>query len=133
MKTFIQIIFLGFVFIFPQPAQAQLLSVSGYVKNFISGQAIENATVYESVSGIGTITNSEGYYRLLLNKGQQNLRISSTGYEIYNSSFTMVSDTIVSVELKPRNLTDTKIVAGNKLKKDSTGNAENEETSRRKR
>lgn len=133
MKIFIQIIFLGIVFIFPQPAQGQLLSVSGQVKNFISGQVVANATVYESVSGIGTITNSEGYYRLLLNRGQQNLRISSNGYEIYNSSFTLVADTIISVELKPQNLTDTKIVAGNKFKKDSTDNAEKEEPSRRKR
>lgn len=133
MKIFIQIIFLGIVFIFPKPAQGQLLSVSGQVKNFISGQVVANATVYESVSGIGTITNSEGYYRLLLNRGQQNLRISSNGYEIYNSSFTLVADTIISVELKPQNLTDTKIVAGNKIKKDSTENAEKEEPSRRKR
>lgn len=133
MKTFIQIIFLGFVFIFPLPAQAQLLSVSGYVKNFISGQAIENATVYESVSGIGTITNSQGYYRLLLNRGQQNLRISSAGYEIFNSSFIMASDTIISVDLKPNSFSENKIVAGNKLKKDSTGNAEKEEPSGKRR
>jgi hypothetical protein len=116
---------LGIVIIFPLATEAQLLSLSGYVKNFMSGEPIENAAIYEASSGIGTITNSDGYYKLLLQKGEQKLKITSAGSLSYNSTFYMVSDTIISVELKPQNFSENTVVAGNKLKKDSVPEQEN--------
>jgi len=87
MKTMFRLFFLGVVVIFPFAAEAQLLSVSGYVKNYISGQPIENVTIYETNSGIGTITNSDGFYRLLLQSGEQQLKISSAGFEDFKTTF----------------------------------------------
>jgi hypothetical protein len=89
------------VALLPFTVQAQLLSVSGYVKNQSTSEAKHNAAVFEKNSGIGTITNSEGYYRLLLNPGQRNLEISSTGFNSYSATFNLKSDTIVSVNLMP--------------------------------
>ena len=128
-----RLFFLGVVFIFPQAAEAQLLSLSGYVKNFISGEPIENATIYEASSGIGTITNSDGYYKLLLQKGEQKLKITSAGNLSFNSTFNMVSDTIISVELKPQNFSENSVVAGNKLKKDSVFDQEKSSSVRKRR
>lgn len=119
MKTVLNFLFFWVVLFLPQLGQAQLLSVSGYVKDFISGAAIENATVYETVSGIGTISNKDGFYRLLLKKGEQNLKISRTGFEPRTASFNLVSDTIVSVNLLPQNMINPKVFAGNKLQNDS--------------
>ncbi|SHE46705.1 CarboxypepD_reg-like domain-containing protein [Mariniphaga anaerophila] len=114
-----KLFFLGVIVLFPQVTEAQLLSVSGYVKNYISGQPIENATIYESHSGIGTISDSSGYYKLLLQKGTQELKVSNVGFDEFKSTFALASDTIVSVNLKPRNFSQKNIVAGNKLDKDS--------------
>lgn len=128
-----RLFFLGVVFIFPNAAQAQLLSLSGYVKNFITGEPIENAAIYEASSGIGTITNSDGYYKLLLQKGEQNLKITSAGNESFKTSFTMLADTIVSVELKPLDFFENRNVAENKLKKDSVSEQEKSSVVRKRR
>jgi hypothetical protein len=133
MKTIIRLFFLGVVFIFPQAAEAQLLSLSGYVKNFITGEPIVNATIYEASSGIGTITNSDGYYKLLLQKGEQKLKITSVGSLSFNSTYNMVSDTIISVELKPQNFSENNVVAGNKLKNDSVFEQGKSSTNRKRR
>lgn len=85
----------------PVQGQAQMVYVSGFVKNHASGKMKGNVSVFESVSGIGTITNSDGYYRLLLNPGLQKLEISSPGFITYSSTFTLRADTIISVELVP--------------------------------
>lgn len=120
----IRFILLLTVFVLPQTIQAQLLSVSGYVKNHFTGQAIENAAIYESISGIGTITNKEGYYRLLLNGGKQNLKISGFGFESVATGFMLTSDTIISVDLMPLNLSSSKVAAGNRHQTDSVEPAE---------
>jgi len=128
-----RLFFLGVVILFPQVAEAQLLSLSGYVKNFITGEPIENAAIYETASGIGTITNRDGYYKLLLQKGEQKLKITSAGSESYNATFVMASDTIVSVELKPHNFSKNSIVAGNKIVKDSVSEDEKSNSARKRR
>ena len=78
-----------------------MVSVSGYVKNQNTGEVRKNATIYESISGIGTITNNEGYYRLLLNQGERKLEFSSPGFSSVTSVFNMKADTTITVELIP--------------------------------
>ena len=95
--------------------QSQLLSVTGYVKNNITGEMKKNATVFETVSGVGTITNSEGYYRLLLKAGQKKLEITSPGFKSHNLSFNLLNDTVVSVELFPKALLNSKPETENEL------------------
>ena len=133
MKTMLRLFFLGIIVIFPQVTEAQLLSLSGYVKNFISGEPIENAAIYETTSGIGTITNKDGYYKLLLQKGEQKLKITSSGNQSFNTTFVMVSDTIVSVELKPKNFSEIQVVAGNKPQKEVEAELDKVSTSRKRR
>lgn len=133
MKTMFRLFFLGMVFLFPQAAEAQLLSVSGVVRHYISGQPIENATIFEANSGIGTITNSDGAYKLLLQKGDQNLKISSPGLVDFTATFTMAKDTVVSIDLKPRDFVEKNVIAGNKLDKDSTSEVERSVSTRKRK
>jgi hypothetical protein len=65
-------------FYFARVGQAQLLSVSWYVKNNV------------------------------------------TGFDAYTSKFNLAADTVISVNMKPQNMSVNNVVAGNKLKKDST-------------
>jgi hypothetical protein len=60
--------------------RAQNYTVSGLVKDFETGETLLGATVYESVSGKGAISNEYGFYSLLLPEGEHELRISFIGY-----------------------------------------------------
>lgn len=133
MKTMFRLFLLGVVFIFPRAAEAQLLTVSGVVKNYISGQPIENATIYEAISGIGTITNSDGSYKLLLQRGDRSLKISSPGLADFTTVFSMAKDTVISVHLKPQNFSEKNVVAGNKSERDSAIESENVISARKRK
>lgn len=111
MKTIINLLLFGVFAFVPYAGNAQLVAVSGYVKNYVSDRAVENATIYEAFSGIGTITNSDGYYRLLLKPGKQHLNITSSGFERYSEEFTLRNDTVISVQLIPENFGGNVIVA----------------------
>lgn len=50
MKTFLKLFYSTIVLFFSFAAQAQLVSVTGYVRDFVSGKAVESVAVYESVS-----------------------------------------------------------------------------------
>ncbi len=105
MKTLSYFILL-WVFIFvPQLASAQLVSVSGYVKNHVTGNAIKNASVFESVSGIGTISGDDGYYKLLLKPGEQDLMVTISGFETFSMNFRLTGDTTITVGLIPSDIT----------------------------
>lgn len=111
MKTIINILLFGVFIFMPHAINAQMISVSGYVKNYVSDKAIENATIYETFSGIGTISNSNGYYHLLLKPGNQHLDISISGFGKYSQEFHLAGDTIISVQLIPENFGGKEIVA----------------------
>lgn len=72
MKTIFYVYALFLLLIIPDISKAQFLSVSGYITNSVTERGIENASVFENISGTGTISNDNGYYRLLLNPGRQN-------------------------------------------------------------
>lgn len=106
MNAHLVLILTQLFLIFSYTVHAQMVSVSGYVKNQLTGEAIKDATVFESNSGIGTITNNDGFYRLLLIQEQQKLEISSPDYIPYASTFKLVTDTVIIVELIPRHLSN---------------------------
>jgi hypothetical protein len=118
MKTQVIFISLFVLFISPIVSIAQMVSVSGYVKNLTTGEARKNATIYESNSGIGTITNNEGYYRLLLNQGERKLEFSSPGFSNMTSTFKLKADTTITVELIPLAATTIKADGENVQQKD---------------
>lgn len=111
MKTIINILLFGVFILFPHAGNAQMIPVSGIVKNYVTDRAIENASIYEAFSGIGTISNSDGYYHLLLKPGKQQLNISSPGFEKYSQEFRLTGDTIISVQLIPMSIGGKEIVA----------------------
>lgn len=112
MKTILNVLIIFGLIVIPEFGQAQLISVSGYVRNFISDNLIENATVYENESGIGTITNTEGYYKLLLKPGKLHLIISNHGFENYSTEFELRKDTVFTVSLKPENYKNPELADG---------------------
>lgn len=81
---------------------AQFITISGYVNNSSNGKALENVSVFEKNSGIGTISNQNGFYRLVLMKKDVDLRITNDGYKSYSSAMELHSDTTLLVKLEPQ-------------------------------
>lgn len=101
MKThFIYFLFV-FIFAFAGQGAAQMITVSGFVNNLDTGKPKKNTAVLETISMVGTITNNDGYFRLLLKPGQKIIEFSSPGYMTHTSSFILASDTTFTVDLIP--------------------------------
>lgn len=101
MKTIILTNTIFLLWCLPLAAWAQVLSLSGYITNSVNGEALENVSVFESNSRIGTISNKNGFYRLILNDQDVDLKISSEGFVAYMKHIDLSSDTTLIVKLEP--------------------------------
>ena len=101
MKT-IFFLFTIIIFLFSAgKIDAQTFAVSGYIKNQYTGKAIKHASVFEEMEGVGTISNSKGFYKLLLNPGDKSIKISDSGFQTISTNFQLAQDTVLMVMLKP--------------------------------
>jgi hypothetical protein len=100
MKTiiFYQLLLL---IITPLFVNSQPLTITGYVKNHITGEGIENASVFDSVSGIGTITDKGGFFKLILKPGTANLLFSNPGFNNEEKVIDLKKAHKLEVTLKP--------------------------------
>ena len=65
----------------PLVAGAQGYTVSGTVVDHKSGETLIGATILDTRSGKGTVTNLYGHYSLTLKSDSVNLRVTFVGYE----------------------------------------------------
>ena len=77
--------------------QAQTYTISGTIRASSSGETLISATVYDVMSGKGTLTNAQGRYSLTLPQGEVVLRISY-------ASYVTVFDTLQLTENKELNV-----------------------------
>ena len=91
-------ILLGLFFV-SLAVSAQRRTISGYVMDAESKETLIGATVVDERSGKGCVSNSYGFYTLTLNPGDVNLQVSYVGYSQQQHSFTLTSDTTLSVSL----------------------------------
>jgi hypothetical protein len=95
---------------------AQLISVSGTILDNLTGKTIQQISVVEAKSGVGTISSFNGTFILLLKKGEVKLSFSDNNYETFNTSFVLTRDTTIYVKLNAINLgTSRKEKQGNAL------------------
>lgn len=78
------------------PAQ----TLSGYVTDGKTGEALIGATVYETRSRTGAATNRYGFYSLPLNGSDAQLTVSFLGYEPATVGFAVSKDTILNIRLE---------------------------------
>lgn len=101
MKTILITQFTLFLFVIPNFSLAQFITVSGYVNNAVNGSSLENVSIFETNSEIGTITNQNGFYKLVLDAGLLNLTISESGFKQFTQKFDLESDTTLIFKLQP--------------------------------
>lgn len=93
------------IFLFTyQFIDAQNYAVTGFILNDLNGEKIKNASVFESAEGIGTISNNEGYFRLVLKPGKKCIKITDSGFEAFSKNISLQKDTVLQVHLKPVNI-----------------------------
>ena len=66
---------------FPMMVMAQTATVSGTITDARTGETLIGATVLDTRSGKGVVTNAYGHYSLTLRRDSINLRVTYVGYE----------------------------------------------------
>ena len=110
---------LYFIFILLLSFLGNLLSqnytISGYIKLDISGETLINAAVFDKYDGIGTVSNSYGFYSITLPKGEIELNYSYVGLTSAKRSFSLSNDTVINVKLiENTDLNEVTVVANRK-------------------
>lgn len=100
MRTILTTSLIFCILLLPGLVKAQTISVSGKVTN-AKGKALGNVSVFESKRNIGTITNKNGFFKLILTQGELNLKISESGFIDFSKEIVLSRDTIFTVKLEP--------------------------------
>ncbi len=85
-----------------QAQPAKRISLSGYVKDASTGEALIGANVYVKESFKGTSTNVYGYYVLNLEPGTHTIAMSFIGYEDFLTTLTVDKDLKLNIEAKSK-------------------------------
>lgn len=80
---------------------AQSYTVSGTVTDAATGETLIGATVLDSRSGKGTVTNAYGHYSLTLKSDSVQIKISYVGYAPQHFDFRLAANRQLSVKLNP--------------------------------
>ncbi|HOF93351.1 MAG TPA: carboxypeptidase-like regulatory domain-containing protein, partial [Bacteroidales bacterium] len=76
------------------------ITISGYISDEETGETLINATVYDSISGKGAVSNLYGFYTLTLPEGPVHLIYSYLGYKPQRFAFWADSDRQLTVRLQ---------------------------------
>ena len=74
-------------------------TVSGYIKDASSGEALIGASIFLEEEGKGAATNVYGYYSFTVNSGVYHVKISYVGYEDYKAIIDLKKDLRLNIEL----------------------------------
>ena len=95
--------FCYFLFLFISVAQAQNHTISGYITDNRSGETLISASIYDSKSNKGVVTNPYGYYSLTIPKGNVNIQYSYLGFTSQFCPFNLSKDTTININLAEAN------------------------------
>lgn len=91
----------------------QRATVCGYVTDKESGERLIGATVYDTISQIGTVTNTAGFYSLTLPQGNHALQASYVGYNAGKvRALVLKNDTTISIRISSSTSLDEVVVVG---------------------
>lgn len=100
-----------FLFLFTHQLSAQdKFTISGYVKDALSGETLIGATIAVNGSGRAVLANQYGFYSITLPAGEYELYVSFVGYEVLGKSIKLDADTRTDLLLTPRNAAANEVV-----------------------
>lgn len=80
----------------------QKATVSGYIRDAVTGETLIGAAVLADGTGLGAVSNEFGFYTLTLESGQKTLEYSYLGYGTVRMEVPFMRDTTLNVMLPPR-------------------------------
>jgi len=102
LKAHICVIFLLFVS-FPETSIAQQrFTLSGYLRDATSGEALIYATIYPESLKTGVSTNEYGFFSITLPEGKYKFVFSYIGYQTINKEMTFDKNLHENIALSPR-------------------------------
>lgn len=120
MKLPFRKVFLS-VFAIPLGLSAQKqVTISGYVKDATSGEALIGASVYVKETMRGTATNVYGYYVLNVDPGTHTVALSYIGYDEFSKSVTLTADLKLNIEARPKAILAKEVEIIGERKQDNT-------------
>lgn len=101
MKKLLALVAILFIGLCGRDALAQKHTVSGYIKDGSTGEAMIGAGVLVDEIGAGTASNVYGFYSLTLPDGYYHIRVKLIGYQEYRDSFELSEDYRLNINLTP--------------------------------
>ena len=101
MKTVLTTHLFLIIMFLPMFGKTQLVTISGNVTNSLSGKALNNVSIFESSSNIGTISNENGFFKLVLSQGTLEIKITNNGFNEFAQQIILKNDTVLNVQLEP--------------------------------
>ncbi|HET7734063.1 MAG TPA: TonB-dependent receptor, partial [Paludibacter sp.] len=80
--------------------KAQNYTISGYITDDKSGETFISASVYDSNTKKGTVSNTYGFYSLTIPKGKVAMIYSYVGHAPQELNFNLNKDTVINIHLK---------------------------------
>ncbi|MBS3913137.1 MAG: TonB-dependent receptor [Bacteroidetes bacterium] len=99
-------LFFVFLSIFGNQVYSQLPQVSGFIRDDISGEAIQGAIATDSSSFQYTYSNKDGYYNLGVSSGKHTLVFTAAGYQKQRYILDVYNSQELVVQLKKLPLTE---------------------------
>lgn len=93
-------------------AVAQKLTISGIVRDAESGEFLPAANVYLN-SGVGTVTNTYGFFSIATYRPTVTLNASYVGYSTYSKEFSITNDTTIEIMISSDNQIEEVVVNSN--------------------
>ena len=75
-------------------------TVSGFIREAETGEALIGATIQDRTTGSGVIANTYGFFSLTLPKDSVDLSVSYLGFETQNFSFKLIGDITIEFDLE---------------------------------
>jgi len=119
MKTLIITNTILLLWLLPGMTWAQFIAVSGYINDSSNGKALENVSIFDSNSKIGTITNQNGFYSLILHEKKANLKFSYDGFKACFRRIELSADTTLLVSMEPNIIQRKQLKKGEELHADN--------------
>jgi hypothetical protein len=95
-------------------------TISGYVKNAETGEALIGARVYINALKVGAVANVYGFYSLTLPEGEHEIIYSFIGFEPIKKGVTLDQNITLDINLSEGNTLDEVTVTGEKKQHEST-------------
>lgn len=94
-------LFVGLILLLSTKAFAQTTTILGLVRDSVTGERIESATIRFENSAIGGLSEEDGSFKFSNRQGKNNVIVSFMGYETWTKTVTIGTTTMLDVKLVP--------------------------------